>query len=180
MKEFRFFDARSLTYNGLNVSHIERNNKETNIMLAKDKSRFSQSYSKLNDFNGGYIIESKELNVISPEISCDYVKVLFSLELEYNTPKKEDIYIIGAFNNWDKTDENKMIPDSTSGMYHQSILLKQGFYNYLYFSATEKDPFCLEGYDFQTENIYEVLVYYKPPGTFYHKLVGYKMIDYNK
>ena len=49
------------------------------------------------------------------------------------------------------------------GMYTKKILMKQGFYNYEYWvNSAEADGNQVEGNHFETENIYEVLVYYRP------------------
>ena len=78
----------------------------------------------------------------------------------------------------------KLTPDSTNKrtlLGH--ALLKQGFYNYSYVVKTAQglpDETALEGSYSQTENRYDVLVYFRPVGGRYDQLVGYTEIDYNK
>jgi hypothetical protein len=64
------------------------------------------------------------------------------------------------------------------------MLLKQGVYNYRYLVTNEKtgevDITHFEGSYYDTENSYTVLVYYKPLGSRYDRLTGYKMISTKK
>ncbi|MEN9702954.1 MAG: hypothetical protein RLZZ209_380, partial [Bacteroidota bacterium] len=58
------------------------------------------------------------------------------------------------------------------GYFEHTALLKQGIYNYQYKSKNPSNT-TLEGNYSQTENIYEILVYFQKPGTRYDSLVGY-------
>ncbi len=175
-REFRFFDIRSLSYNGRNVGKIEKNEREIRALLQKDVSRFNEPYSRMQDLDGNFFIGSTEPN--TSDMQTDYVKVVFFLEAE--KAEKGDVYVLGSFNDWQKNDQNKLTYDELSGMYNVSVLLKQGFYNYIYVVKGDGvDPYLYEGYNFQAENEYEVLVYYKSPGSFVDRLVGYKNIIHN-
>ncbi len=59
--------------------------------------------------------------------------------------------------------------------YTAKILLKQGFYNYT-FATIGMDNVVntneITGTFFQTENEYTVLVYYKPNGGLYDRVIG--------
>jgi len=91
-----------------------------------------------------------------------------------------DVYVIGAFNGWDKGVENKMDFDATQNVYTRRLLLKQGFYNYQYWvDAPNADANQIEGNYFQTENLYEVLVYYKPFQPNADLLIGYFVLPVN-
>lgn len=67
--------------------------------------------------------------------------------------------------------------------YEASILLKQGYYNYLYLT-TEKggkgkgNTAFAEGNWFQTENEYTFLSYYRPSGTRYWQMIGATTLKY--
>ena len=59
--------------------------------------------------------------------------------------------------------------------WNESILLKQGFYNYQYLTRTKDGSLSnhdIDGSFFQTENDYTVLVYYKKMGARYTKVIG--------
>jgi hypothetical protein len=68
---------------------------------------------------------------------------------------------------------------SETGLWVKSIYLKQGFYDYQYLTGPEPcSAVALEGTHADTENDYEVLVYYHPPaGMAYDRLVGYTKVN---
>ena len=79
-----------------------------------------------------------------------------------------------------QSEENKMSYDN--GMYTCRQLLKQGFYDYQYWVSPvgkSKNGNLVEGNYFQTENLYEVLVYYRPYQPNADLLVGYFLIPVN-
>ena len=67
--------------------------------------------------------------------------------------------------------------------YEKTLLLKQGFYNYNYVttSMNEDDKIInyetAEGHYWDTENVYTVLVYYRPFGARADELIGYTQIN---
>jgi hypothetical protein len=174
--EFRFVDFRSLNSPGINTARIDKNQKPYVIQVAKDAPRNNQAYTQFPDRNGGFIIENLD-NRQDPWISCNYVQVDFTLQ---TARLDEDVYVIGGFNNWMQSEENKM--SFNNGLYTSRQLLKQGFYDYQYWvspGGRSKNGNSVEGNYFQTENLYEVLVYYRPFQPNADLLVGYFLIPVN-
>ena len=96
--------------------------------------------------------------------------------IEVNAPFKEkEVYVYGAFNDFFISNENKMHYNPEKQAYTAKILLKQGFYNYT-FATIGMDNVVntneITGTFFQTENEYTVLVYYKPNGGLYDRVIG--------
>ena len=62
--------------------------------------------------------------------------------------------------------------------YEGSALMKMGYYNYAYVTVNSGDPHAVpsfeftEGNHFDTENNYDILVYYRPLGGRADQLVG--------
>lgn len=175
-REFRFFDIRSLSFNGRNVGRIDKSEREIRALLLKDVSRFNEPYSRMQDLNGNFFVGSTEPN--TSDLQTEYIKVVFFLE---TAPLDSgEVYVVGGFNDWQKNAESRLTYDELSGMYSTSVLLKQGFYNYIYLvNGEEAEPYLFEGYNFQAENEYEVFVYFKSPGSFVDRLVGYQSIIHN-
>ena len=98
----------------------------------------------------------------------------FSLEVE--TPFKEkELYVFGAFNNFEITKENRMYFDISSNTYKANFLLKQGFYNYSFATVGINKKINLRevnGSFYQTENQYTAIVYYKAFGGIYERVIG--------
>ncbi len=172
--EFRFVDFRSLNYPGQNTYQLDKSHKPFDLVVNLDGVRGSQSYAQYPDLNGNYYVDNRD----SPQetwISANYLFVNFALK---SPQLRGDVYVIGAFNGWARTEENKMM--FNQGMYTQRILLKQGFYNYQYWvDAPDTDGNQVEGNHFQTENIYEVLVYYRAFQPNADLLIGYFVIPVN-
>jgi hypothetical protein len=73
-----------------------------------------------------------------------------------------------------------MFYDTNNNKYLNSLLLKQGVYDYTYVwidKDGKADDFALEGSYFETENDYQLLVYYRPSGARWEELVGYKLLN---
>jgi hypothetical protein len=66
--------------------------------------------------------------------------------------------------------------DGERKVYFTALLQKQGYYNYRYLTADRQIP-PSEGNFYQTENRYQVLVYYKEVGGRTWRLVGYKSLE---
>ena len=72
--------------------------------------------------------------------------------------------------------------DASRNVYVSELLLKQGWYDFQFAEkkADEMDSLPIEGSHFQTENEYEVFVYYRNLGSRYDQLAGYSFIQPNK
>lgn len=173
--EFRFVDFRSLNSPGINTQRFDRTQRPAVLYVAPEASRNGLAYTQLPDRNGSFVLENLDYRV-EPWITGQYVFVHFTL----TSPQlSEDVYVIGAYNGWRQDDENRMT--WANGAYTGRVLLKQGFYDYQYWvpANTSLGGNLLEGSHFQTENVYEVLVYYKPFQPNADLLVGYFLIPVN-
>ncbi|MFZ6010967.1 MAG: DUF5103 domain-containing protein, partial [Bacteroidota bacterium] len=155
--EFRFFDLRSLNNPGRNVAYVNKTQKPFEVYLGKDKTRADEAYAQYLDLNGGYIIDNLDYR---DNAFTNYTNVNFILS---SGPIKGDVYVTGAFSNWNLDEENRMTYDSSRREYRGHMLLKQGWYDYQYLvQSPNLPPYHLEGSHFETENSYEILVYYRP------------------
>ncbi len=173
--EFRFFDMRSLNSPGRNVARVRKDVKPYEIYIAKDKSRQGQSYAQYADLDGGYIVDNYDYRDAS---FSNYANVTFTLA----SPKLAgDVFVTGAFNYWNQDAQNRMTFDSTNNEYHATVLLRQGWYDYQYYVRSKSiQPFQLEGTHFQTENHYEIFVYYRSLRPHADLLVGYLSLEKNQ
>ena len=89
-----------------------------------------------------------------------------------------------VFNNWELNAENKMNYNEDKKQYEASILLKQGYYGYTYLFASNDfktiDMTAIDGSFYQTENDYEIFVYFYDYKIGYDRCVGYKKINSRK
>jgi hypothetical protein len=83
------------------------------------------------------------------------------------------------FNDY-KLDEHSRLTRDENGRYYINLLLKHGVYDYEYVWVDKNnnaDDVPLEGSHFETENDYQLLVYYRPPAARWDELVGFSMIN---
>lgn len=175
--EFRYFDLRTTKALGQNVAEVRQDQIPMEAFLLPDKSRAHEVYSQYNDLNGNYIIGNMETR--GGELNSDYIKTNFFLDA--NEPVQGDVYIVGAFNNRTLSEQAKMTYDKGLRGYTTQLLLKQGFYNYLYYvdNGEGKNPYQFDGSHFETENVYEIFVYTRPMGERADLLLGYTRLQSN-
>jgi hypothetical protein len=173
--EFRFFDLRSLLNPGRNVARVNKTVKPYEVFIERDKSRADEVYSQLPDLNGGFIPDN--LDYPDPAFT-NYAHVNFSLAVP--RPFPGNVFVTGAFNYWNLNDINRMQYDTVAKQYNARILLKQGWYDYQYYvQSPQLAPYALEGSHFQTENMYEIFVYYRPLQPQADLLIGYLRLEKN-
>ena len=128
-------------------------------------------YTERKDLNGQYVIANYEN--LGDSRFADYVICQFNLKASNQAP--DEVYVVGGFNHYQKTPTNRMTFNPSSGIYQANLLLKQGIYNYRFETKNPSD--YLEGNYAQTENQYDILVYYRKPGTRIDALVGFQRIN---
>jgi hypothetical protein len=175
--EFRHFDTRSLLLNSDRIGRIYRDTANT-VMLLPDHNRDRPDYAFEYDNDGKFFILNQDGR--DPRTDADYAHMFFTLATT-KTAKEGSVYIVGRFNNYRLEPAGKMEYDNTSSHFFTEILLKQGVYDYAYVwvdSATQKPDYtALEGTHFETENDYQILVYYRPVGGRWDELVGYRLLN---
>jgi hypothetical protein len=162
----------------MNVEHIEYNRPTYDMYILPDKIRAGRSYSYDQDQNGRFVIRSNES--AESETGADYFNTVFTLPMD--KPLIDDVFINGNFTDNKFTDKYCMIYNQENKEYRLSLLLKQGLYNYQYLTKTGSNYSTakIEGNYYETENEYQVFVYYRPPGQRYDSLVGVQNIQSRK
>jgi len=122
------------------------------------------------DADGAFCIRNSDR--IESDYTCDYVWVNYTLQ----APWQGDIYIDGHWATDIRRDTYKMQYDEETQTYHLALLQKQGYYSYQFLTPSGGIP-PSEGSFFQTENRYQVLVYYKETGSRTWLLAGYRAVE---
>jgi hypothetical protein len=165
---------QSINYPGINVASVNKRIKPYQLFI-HDAGRAGPYYSQWRDLDGGFY----HGNLDFPDMNmANYVWVTFVLESDKAVDG--DVYVVGAFNSWERTAENLMKYDPAAKAYSATVLLKQGFYNYQYVVDSKTlEPNHFEGNYFQAENIYEILIYYRPFKPNADLLIGYYVVPVN-
>lgn len=180
-REFRFFDMRSIRAGGEGVANKKITRDQIYVSLVPMRSTYNASPSFRSDFNGRFTID----NYDAPDrnISSKYALVQFELA---DSPYLEsgNVYVRGSFTEWQCYPENKMEYDETTKSYYVDILLKQGFYEYEfveeYIQSDGSSVFThefTEGNSRRTENDYTVIVYFRPVGERYDRVIKVGVIN---
>ena len=179
--EFRRFNLSSVRNAMDHVSTISVIGDTCNAILVPDKPRAFKSYISENDLNGNFLPNNIDYQNANTE--SEYVRVKFFLGLTMPVSKGQ-IIVSGRFCQWDPTSGfiMKYIP-SIKG-YVGEGLLKQGYYDYmfLYYPEINKPGLTslIEGDYSETQNEYQLFVYYHKPGEVYDRLIGTGVIGKTK
>ena len=129
------------------------------------------AYSYIEDQNGVYVLRSSD--DYDDATTAEYIVVHFFLQ----SPRLQggDVYVSGWWSGQTFNPDCKMEYDDINQEYHAAILLKQGYYSYEF---VQQDGLTARtmGSFFETENEYEVLVYYRGQGARYDRLVAYSIM----
>ncbi len=168
--EYRPLDLRSLRFQSPQVKKMNRDeNQLMQVELIPDESRAIKPYLYYADINGAFTLYNRDAIDATSVLEADYVNCKFSYKpQEVSKP----VYLIGS---WTSAQPKSRIPlyyNSNSGHCEAQVMLKQGFYNYL-FSESNGSLAATEGSFWDTENEYTILVYYRPFGTYFDQIIGY-------
>lgn len=126
------------------------------------------------DARGGFVVNHQGSGEYS-RTEADYVYVDFRVPCEAPFFGGRVYLLAGGTYNM-LTDMTLMDYDFEHNEYYKSILMKQGGYNYQYLFMPKGQATTMkntEGSFWQTVNCYQVMVYYRPVGERYDRLVGY-------
>lgn len=169
--EFRFVDLSMINYTGSNVANIDKSTTPYSATSVINEDRSSEAYRTWDDRNGQFIIGNRERS--NGTLESDYVDFTFRLK---TAEIAKPIYVVGAFNDWRLTPKSQMRYNSNTGLYEANFLLKQGYYEYLFYVDGET-PYQLDGSYYDTENNYDILLYYSAPQVRYDRLLGYQQFN---
>lgn len=179
--EFNQFNFKSFVYPGGEVRTIEYNpqKRHYNIILYANENHSDKAYSKSGDLNGKFTISHDFVE--DAHTLADYANVMFTYKQTQSLYNEEDIFVIGDFSMWQPSDLYKMTYNEELQQYEAAILLKQGYYDYMlaYFNpkTARFNSSEIEGSYFQTENDYEIFVYFYDQSSTYDRVIGYKKLN---
>ncbi|HLN53673.1 MAG TPA: DUF5103 domain-containing protein [Lentimicrobium sp.] len=183
LNEFRYVDIKSLRYTNEKIRAIEIRNDNYMVDLLHDRSRAFKPYITEQDINGNFLIKTDDADDVDDEGEYAYVNFFLPVEVPY---PGGDMFVTGGFSNWtyDKTitpEMGRMNYDYARQGYEARVLLKQGYYNYLYGfvdSKTGKVDFSqAEGNHSETGNSYTILVYNREQGSRFDRLIAVEFLE---
>ena len=175
--EYRPLDLKSTQFSSTRMAAVEFERPTYHFYPYPDQPRDAGRYLYYEDLNGKYAIQAEKVN--RPNTEADYVYVHFALSAAQPFTDGQ-VYVTGDFCNYAFSKENMMTYHSGKQQYEAKILLKQGYYNYMYTLLPFKpatDVRQLEGNFFDTENDYVIYVYHRGRSSRYDRLIAVSMIN---
>lgn len=172
--EYLYFENKDVRNAVNNVLRITAGEVYNTILYTND-ARGNNTYTYYPDVNGNFVTHNANLSATNPFLESDYTWVFFSLSAPAYFGKN-DIYIGGMFNNYAKTDEFRMEYNEKTKLYEKAIMMKQGFNNFQYILADKSGKVngkdAIDGNFYQTENDYNIFVYYRENNERYDRVIG--------
>ena len=173
--EYHKFEILDVHIPTLNVDRMEWFDPYYHATLYPNQTARNYLYDE--DQNGAFIIRNDDEDVAT---TCDYVFTHFTLKSP-QLPGGE-VYLNGEWTYNRFIPEYRMTYNRETQAYEATALLKQGYYNYNYLfvpdGETQGNSGRTDGNFYETENEYIILVYHRPNGGRYDKLVGYRRMNF--
>lgn len=159
--EFLYFDNSDIQQPNNNIVKVTSSDIYS-AYLYPLPPRGLRQYSYYQDINGAFYPRNRFAD--NAAVDADYAWVYFTLPTEEFVGK--EVFVVGMVDNYLLTDTNKLEYDPKEKAYKKAMLLKQGFTSYLFSlvdAKTQKVDFenAIDGNYYQTENDYQVIVYYR-------------------
>lgn len=176
---YRYFEFTDPRYATLGVERVYYQAPEYHVQLVQDAARSGSFYRYDQDQHGRYLVRALRVDDVDTE--SEYFWAEFSLTGAMPSKGSGGIFLTGDFTCGEISDAYRMNYDLERQCYTSKILLKQGYYNYQYLVQLPDDRLTtsiVEGNYYETQNQYDVYVYYRPVGARYDRLLGVAQLQY--
>lgn len=167
--EYRKFEFLDTDHPSMGIDAINWDGSDYQVKVMTDSPRPNYVYDEAA--KGSFYIRNSD-NVENNN-TCEYAQIHFTLK----APKLPGDVYLNADWTYDRfLPEYRMEYDEMTKTYHARLFMKQGYYSYQYLMKMEDGSIRLlpsEGNFYQTQNKYNVLVYYRAPSDRTDRLVGY-------
>lgn len=177
--QYRRFNTSNFYFQSENLAHIRQTDESFEIDIATCMSRAHQAYTSYEDIHGEKFVYVEDEN-LDNNTEADYCRVNFFYQSEAPLTH-EDLYIMGALNDWRFDESNKMRYDYRLHGYTSSMVLKQGYYNFMFATIDRKTgqigTDLTAGNHWETNNVYKLYFYYYNAIKGYDELIGYTVVN---
>ncbi|MBR3519549.1 MAG: DUF5103 domain-containing protein [Paludibacteraceae bacterium] len=158
------------------IERIQFHNPYYHVEMRPGMLREGKTATFGNDVNGGYLVHQQD---VWSDAEVDYSVVHFTYPVD--EPWLDGaLYVSGAFNDGRLNERNMMNYNYDRHQYVLDVVLKNGGYNFQYLfvpaGLTSGLNSRVEGSFWETENEYQVYVYYRSLGSDHDRLVGFERI----
>ena len=177
--QYRRVNFSNFYFQSENIARIYQSDDYYVVDYATCESRAKKPYITYEDIHGEkYIYIANEGRETATEADYAWVNIF----LRWPVPLGgEDVYVMGAVNDWRFDERNLMQYDYNLHGYLCQLLLKQGYYNFLLVTADRKTgrvvTDLIEGNHWDTDNLYRIYFYYYNAIKGYDELIGYTTVN---
>lgn len=165
--EFHKFELLDVSHPTMGIENISWDGHAYQAWPFACQARRNYLYDE--DANGAFFIRNSDN--VEIDYTCEYVYVNYELR----NPFIGDIFIDGMWTTDADRSRYKMKYNDGEQMYHACLMQKMGYYNYQY-TTLDGGLAPVEGSFYQTENSYQVYIYYKGTGARTWNLVGFRSL----
>lgn len=177
--QFYRFNTSNFFFQSENLARIVQTDDIFVIDIAPCESQARQAYVTYEDIHGEKFVYVEDEN-LDNATEADYCLVNFFYKSEAPMTH-EDPYVMGALNDWCFNESNKMVYDYKLHGYTCSMVLKQGYYNFMIVTldrqTNEISTDFTVGNHWETTNIYKLYFYYYNSIKGYDELIGYSTVN---
>lgn len=177
--QYRRFNTSNVYFQSENLAHIRQTDEYFEFDILTCESRARKAYVSYEDIHGEKFVyvENEDLDNAT---EADYCRVNFFYKTDAPLAG-EDLYILGALNDWNYNDANRMEYDYRLHGYICSMLLKQGYYNFMFVTVDRKTGVVMTdltaGNHWEANNVYKLYFYYYNTIKGYDELIGYTTVN---
>ena len=153
-----FLDLTAIRHSN-KIEQIDMTQSPFELGLQPDLGRLgAEGFGPL--LNGQVVVSQVNHDVADPDLAGQYVNVNFNFVPEGNRRYASDVFVIGSFNNWQRSQANKLVWVPENLRYEGKLLIKQGQYDYRYESSNAEITRRLSNGVPRLDNTYAAFVYY--------------------
>ena len=177
-REHAFYPEAADNFLDLSSIRIGRQIESTDLSSNPYRVRLEPDYAGFSGqpgaplLNGQTVVSSAVTSVAQPDVAADYAQVHFSFVPPDNEPVEGELLLTGSFNNWQYDPNYQMEWNPEERKYEGTVLLKQGQYEYRYFSPDRRMRRILSTATPRTDNLYMAFVYYADASVSTDRLLG--------
>ena len=160
---YRFVDLKSLSFTARGIAGIKEGDLTFHHLLEPSERRTYKYHSSRPDINGRFVISNDRFE---EHTGSDYTRAHFNLPMPYKIHGRS-VYVFGDISGGKYLDSHRLMWDEHTSSYKGSILLKQGYYDFLYLVKDDGSDALepgytedLEGNHNATDNLYSIIIYY--------------------
>ena len=177
--QYRRLNFSNFYFQSENIAHIYQTDDYYVVDYLTCEPRAKKPYVTYDDIHGEkYIYIADENRKTATEADYAWVNIFLRWPLPL---ADEDVYVMGAVNDWRFDERNLMRYDYNLRGYLCQLLLKQGYYNFMFVTADRNTGVVAtdltEGNNWDTFNLYRIYFYYFNAIKGYDELIGYTTVN---